>query len=921
MATKQQLAQPIYDKPRVWISDRRAEGKEWSFIENLGQGTTSAATQFLPMMVAANGWPQMEMSDWLTLVQLRKDSENQTLSFANLISSADTKNGAAIPTGNEDSWPKYKEMLRVESHFRQETIDAIEKSTHKILNELKAKTPIGKPVKGLVIGNVQSGKTANMAALMAMAADCGWNMFIILSGTIENLRVQTYERLLHDLNYKNTNWACIEHPQKSDMSKNSVSYHFEQSSPLRYFTVCLKQSSRLKSLIQWLQCNNAKYGQMRILIIDDESDQAGINTADENAGKCTTISGLIGNLILGLDEKGKTINTQPLAVNYIGYTATPYANILNSGKMKSLYPKDFICTLSVSDEYFGPQQIFGQQNGRFKGLDIIREISAQDIADIKEIHSGNKRDLPKSLEDSICWFLCCLAQMRVRNFKKPISLLIHTHQKTESHAYIAESLAGWFESTSVATILHKCEYLWNTEKSRFNKDAFRRDYPNYAVSQNEIADYLDFRSIEPEITRVLNMQKPLQHIQIDATGDIQYSEAIHFCIDNSTQNAKKNDTENIRLLYPKQKLDFASAFIVIGGATLSRGLTIEGLVSTYFLRTVNQSDTLMQMGRWFGYRRDYEMLPRIWMSTDTREKFAYLSELDQTLRDEIADMETLGEKPTEYGAKILMSDNPGKIKITGNKRMQAAVAATMNYMGAYSQTTLFRNDIQELSDNLNITKLFLDSLPSPIDLGSNTHALPDYVWKNVSFDRIKVYLEQFHFVSRQKFFGNINSVMEWVKNSQLGSWNVIVANLDNPQNGTIDFGFGKVAKVNRAKLANSNTQGNEIDIKALRAPKDLMADADLTMPCNLTAQEIAEIKRNDTKNIKPIRAKLGLDKTPQLIIYFIDKDSVPLRNSSGRLPLNAVEDIVGLCVNIPGERTPNNSFTESVSIDLTKVES
>ena len=920
MKNLQELNQPAYDKPRTWIAERRAEGKEWEFIENLGQSASNVSMS-LSVMISANSWPNMDIEDWKHLVQLRKDSEARTIGFGNLISSSTTKNGANIPTGHEDSWPKYKEMLRFDNKFRVETIDAMEKSTHKILNELRAQTPQGNPVKGLVIGNVQSGKTANMAALMAMAADSGWNMFIILSGTIENLRIQTYERLLHDLNYKNSKWVCIEHPDKKDMSKNALQYHFEQKSPLRYFTVCLKQASRLRALIQWLQCNQGKYEQMRILIIDDESDQAGINTADEEKGKWTIISNLIGNLILGLDEKGKTVNYKPLAINYIGYTATPYANILNSGKMKSLYPKDFICTLSVSDEYFGPQQIFGQQNGKFKGLDIIREISQTDIKRIKDIHGGSIIDIPSSLEDSICWFLCCVAQMRTRKYKKPVSLLIHTHQKTDSHARIASSVQKWFKSTSVNDILQKCETLWNQEKKRFTKDSFRKNYPNYAVPQDDIKDYLDFGIIKPEISKILGLNEPLQHIKIDDKDEIQYTEAIHLCIDNSTMNKNKGATENIRLLYPKDDLDYATAFIVIGGATLSRGLTIQGIVSTYFLRTVKQADTLMQMGRWFGYRRGYEMLPRIWMSNETKEKFLYLSELDDTLREEIAEMETLGEKPTEYGAKILLSDNPSKIKITGNNRMQNAVDATMNYMGAYSQTTLFHNDVNELSDNMNLTKLFLDSLKNPVDLGGNTHAMPDYVWRGVSFDKIKTYLLQFKFVSRQKFFGNITSVINWVENSQLGPWNVIVANLSNSQNGAINFGFGDVSKVNRAKILNSNIQGNEIDIKALRAPKDLMADVDLSIPYNLTPQEINEIQKGVTKNIKPIRAKLGLDKTPQLIIYFIDKNSKPQTNSQGRGDLNAVEDIVGLCVNIPGDRKQNCSFTESVCIDLSKIES
>ncbi|MCQ5166545.1 hypothetical protein NE645_11105 [Roseburia hominis] len=152
------------------------------------------------------------------------------------------------------------------SGFKEEVVDEMERATIKILKRLSNDTTEIRPVKGLVIGNVQSGKTANMAALMAMAADWGWNMFIVLSGTIENLRQQTQNRLLGDLNcLGNLNWNGLEHLSKKPMlGQRTQDLHFDKTSKQRYFTVCLKNPGRLKGLIQWLQSDANKQKQMKI---------------------------------------------------------------------------------------------------------------------------------------------------------------------------------------------------------------------------------------------------------------------------------------------------------------------------------------------------------------------------------------------------------------------------------------------------------------------------------------------------------------------------------------------------------------------------------------------------------------------------------------------------------------------------------
>ena len=165
-----------------------------------------------------------------------------------------------------------------------------------------------------------------------------------------------------------------------------------------------------------------------------------------------------------------------------------------------------------------------------------------------------------------------------------------------------------------------------------------------------IPDYPEYDEIAAQVRIILG--DGISHIQLGDDGDLTYHKGIHLCIDNCVNNGI-SDGMHVRLAYPESgKMPSpAPAFIVVGGATLSRGLTLEGLMSTFFIRSVGQADTLMQMGRWFGYRKNYELLPRIWMTEKTKEQFEFLSALDQELRDEIQYMDINGRSPADYGSR------------------------------------------------------------------------------------------------------------------------------------------------------------------------------------------------------------------------------------------------------------------------------
>lgn len=923
----------IYDKPRRWITDSRERGVSWEEIE-LGRKRDYAGLQsFLSLQAEINFWPDMSISEWQQLVASQKNAEKhmkhvELLDGIAHIHDSRQDNAITVPEDDASSWQLYKKKLLVDG-FKAETVEEIERTTLKILKRLNADTTTSGPVKGLVIGNVQSGKTANMAALMAMAADWGWNMFVVLSGTIENLRVQTQNRLFNDLNQQGSLWwRPLQHlSKKVDISQKAQSLHFDAGSKERYFTVCLKNSTRLKNLIQWAQADKNKQRQMKILVIDDEADQAGINTCKIDKDELSRINKLIRALVNGKNEKNEDIDSQYLAMNYIGYTATPYANILNEAGEESLYPRSFITTLAVSKEYFGPQQIFGYSGDSvsFDGMDIVRTIDAEELVDLKSIHDGDAFTTPDSLLDAVCWFMCGVACMRIWGYKKPVSMLVHTSQLTAHHSAIANVINDWIVGTSPNDIIKRAERVWYEETSKFSLESFRAQYPTYDRPDEAINKYPDFSEVKEKLHELLG--DGISHIELDAEGTLTYHKGIHLCIDNCANNGVSSEGMHVRLAYPDSHNmpSPAPAFIVVGGATLSRGLTIEGLISTFFLRSVGQADTLMQMGRWFGYRKKYELLPRLWITEKTKQQFIFLAALDQELRDEIQHMDITGRSPADYGPKVKNTPKASFIRITAKNRMQAATEATVDYSGASNQTYLFDNDARTLRKNLLLTETFIGNLGAEWSPAQN-YFPNNAIWKGISFSTVRKYIEQFHFCNRLKVFNDTKPLMDWIEKvtteGKLGDWNVIVAGKDNDTNGEWTLPNGKkIYKVNRSKKKPQNEADVDlIDIGVLRDTTDLLSDVDVDLINDSTLRDtITEfIVSGKMKGAPGLRDKAGLDSTPQLIIYRVDKDSTVsarAKHYGKRDDLRAEEDIVGISIYIPGGRI-GTSYASSISIKM-----
>ena len=918
---------PKYDDCRNLIMKLRSKGVSWEELRYARKGSLEGLNDYLAVKADEEFW-EIDADDYMHIYELLKSKEEDIKVMHergrdSVILSEGEGNVIDVPTSPDSSWQIYRKKLEGKG-FKNDSIGSIERTTKGILQRLNGDTTSSGPIKGLVIGNVQSGKTANMAALMAMAADYGWNMFIVLSGVIESLREQTQTRLFEDLHSNNgtNHWILLEHlSKKSPKGQRAQDCDFQEGSlnHIKYFTVSLKVKSRLKDLMQWLQEDQNKQKQMKILVIDDEADQAGINTADITTEERKAINACIENLVNEKTYNSKDCPVKYKAMNYIGYTATPYANVLNDPKKTSLYPKDFIVALNVSNEYFGPQQIFGITSGvssdSYEGLSIINEITENDHEQIKHIQKGEESEIPESLKSAIAWFICSTAVMRYWNIRKPVSMLVHTSQKTRDHQHIADAIDEWFTPINYDEIIALCEDVYQEQTENFTKGILRDEYRDYGIPNDEINDYPDYREIEKEISHIVNLN--LNKIRLNENEELKYGEGIHLCIDNCMNNGINEENEHVRLVYPSRQNmpDKAPAFLVIGGQTLSRGLTLEGLLCTYFLRTTKQADTLMQMGRWFGYRKGYELLPRIWITKKTRQKFEFLSDLDQELRNEINLMEINGISPSECGPRIMNTPSVNTIRITSPNRMQSAETAKYDFSGANSQTQVFSTDEETLKSNYSNALSFIQSLGMPDEKGDYLIS-SNIVWRDVDNDTVECFIRKYRFNKRQYIFEHVGDLFDWcgenINKGNLKNWNVVLHNPNENKNVKFPIESFDGFEIVRSEI--SPYEKDTVRVGALRDPGDLVCDIDLsslsTENRNRIVDRIQGYKKTySSAKVDEIREMAGLGAVPQLIIYCIDKKSKAKSTSSKRRSLNLDTDMIGLSIRIPGGKKGKDYVT------------
>lgn len=913
---------PAYDLCRAFIERWRQRDKSWDDLPSLGKTPEGLNTWFLEQE-ELQGWPSLGSNPneraqrWHEIINAKRLAEQRSLIATRplvVVGAEEAEPDVQVPSDPHSAWQLYRANLQKQD-WKDRSIHNIENSALRILRYLRRDTSTRGPVKGLVVGHVQSGKTANMAGLISMAADHRWNLFVVLTGTLENLRIQTRERLIKDLFLPgNLNWKSIDHPSKdSPYGNRAENMQFEPGRPDRHMIVCLKNSSRLKHLIEWIEAHKIAMKQMRLVIIDDEADQAGINTGQVSKEERSKINKLILRLV----------NLPLQSVNYVAYTATPAANFLNEGPGKTLYPEDFIVALEQSDEHFGPVQIFGHLEAGQDPLGIVYDVPKDDLEKLGELHRGEMARLPATLERSLLWFLCCVATIRVSGACKPVSMLVHTSSKQLHHENMERAVRGFLDTCAQtckddeAGFRSECASVWNTITSDLYKADFADRFPGYG-RLDKLNELPDFETIFSEV-KVLLLK--ITAIELDDQQDRTYHKGIHICVDNCANNGVSDENEVRRLFYPdaSDQLDFASAFIVIGGGTLSRGLTLENLVSTFFLRASAQADSLMQMGRWFGYRRDYELLPRIWMPGETRERYEFMTIAEEDLRDDLERFMRGGSRPSEFGPRVRVHPRMAWLRPTAPNKMQQTVTADFDFSGINRQTTLFHDGTDAkaiLEENRTLTETFIKGFARNGTKGNGN----SLVWRNVSVTDVAAFLSSFEFHSGNQFFSDITPFLMWLQQHAVDAgydeWNVVVAGSSGQRNETWQLPGGAVGLITRSRIVPARSDDG-VSIGALRDPRDLLADA---MFSDEDKASDSGIKNGE---IDEMRAKGGVGSTPQLLIYLIDSVSeytrdVPSSKSNGksRESLHAKANIVGVSLWLPGGEKKKRTYATHLTVKI-----
>lgn len=783
----------------------------------------------------------------------------------------------AFKTEETSKWPfwnRYKYYLEHQKGFEPAAIQGVDDMTDKILdrffNPLKTDVIINK--KGLVVGQVQSGKTANYTGLICKAADTGFNLIIVLAGIHNNLRSQTQLRLdegflgfdtqFERASTKETTKIGVglipgfedaiansytTNAEKGDFtsrSANTAGFNFNAPQPA--LLVVKKNSSVLKRLNTWLNTHaeKGKINNKSLLMIDDEADNASINTNASNEDP-TTINKYICSI---LNKFNRTA--------YVGYTATPFANIFIPLDDTNLFPRDFIINLPAPSTYIGPDKVFGTSLTPDDTNDDLLPI----VTPINDFHSfvpnKHKKDdvkpslneVPESLRLAIkCFIVTCAIRILRGQEHKHNSMLIHVSRFQSWQNHIKDLVSKVFNYYKQEIEVGDKMVL---EELRHVFEVDRGDYKSYKTTTQTILES-KFKSIDDSL---------IIHKWEDVKG--QLFKAVQKIAVKSI-----NGSSNDALTYYDNK-DEGISVIAIGGDKLSRGLTLEGLSISYFLRASKMYDTLMQMGRWFGYRSGYVDLCRLFTSSELNEWYRHITLASEELREEFSYLYEVGGTPEDYALRV--RNHPGVLQITSLSKMRYANTVEVSWAGRLVET------YQLLKDKENRHTNFVDVDTLLCDLGSYELKGKNYLWRNVSLEKIIVFFENYRLPASMVKV-NLGAITEYIKqvnkSGELSDWNVVLMNkptgekvLEHDGYLSNGLGFNYFLRVpSNDSTDNYLLRKNHI----LGNPRDEFIDLDeskLTAALEETNQKLKD-RNQSYPSPKLVREKYRDIKHPLLIIY------------------------------------------------------
>lgn len=667
-------------------------------------------------------------------------------------------------------WDRYRRLLG-DNQFSSQVIATLDEVTSRILGLLENPGKAGKwDRRGLVVGHVQSGKTANYTGLICKAADAGYKVIIVIAGIHNNLRNQTQARIDEGFVGRDSTTIVSQRGVRvvgvgrygisrqpwtftnslRDFNKRGAEQVGGKLSGLAEPAVFVikKNSSTLKNLLEWLKQHNARGGidaiDSPMLIIDDEADNASINTK-HGLGEVTRINGQIRELLHMFNRSC-----------YVGYTATPFANIFidpdSDDEMRGddLFPRHFIASLDPPSNYFGPRRVFVEDSDKY-----IRHIDDNEgTLPLKHRIDTRIGSLPPSLITAMRTFLVARAIRLVRGHEgQHCSMLVNASRFTNVQSQIRNELhirlSQVHDSVRAFAGLPVDRALADPEIQALHA-VWKDEFSNADVAWESIQ------------TRLLDAVAPVSVIEVNSAS----SGALNYADYEATGR-------NV---------------IAVGGYSLSRGLTLEGLMVSYFLRNSMMYDTLMQMGRWFGYRPGYDDLCRVWMTEDAEGWYEHIAESIELLRGELRMMEAAGATPEQFGLRV--RSHPDTLIVTARNKMGTSERVVMNIgLGnSFVETATLCRDAQTLDENYQAVHALADRLAAtgtPV-----TMAMPvrgSWLVRNASAGPVLEFLSTFrnHPGSVLTDPDPIRRYIQDRRYGELASWDILFVGIERAGTGSL----------------------------------------------------------------------------------------------------------------------------------------
>lgn len=665
---------------------------------------------------------------------------------------------------DEYYWGRYEKYLLQMKGWNDDvvvTLDNVGDDILDLLGDPNEQFPWSR--KGLILGDIQSGKTSNYIALVNKAADAGYKLIILLTGTLEALRRQTQERvdegfvglnsrnaLSKDLEKKYIGVGVLDKQrtafQLTDIisdfdTKKLQAYNFSAKTINEPIILVVKKNTTvLKNLFSWINTafkdTQSEKINLPLLLIDDEADNASVNTKKQEQDP-TAIN-------LGIRKILKLFNRS----TYVAVTATPFANIFidpsDDGEVADLFPSDFIYSLSPPSHYIGSNAIFGD-NSNSKMDNCIEIIDDADgVFSSKDRSTHIVSGLPVSLIHAINYFLLCNVYRDLKSTKTDHrSMLVNVSQYTFTQEQTFDLIDAYLDRMQ-KDIKHYSKLSITTAMKNATISTL---YDVFAEFGLEAKFNLPFEGILPQLT--------------ESTMPIKVTMV------NTRTKAKGLE----RLDYEPYS-EKGYRVIAVGGNSLSRGITLEGLCVSYFYRESKMYDTLLQMGRWFGYRPGYEDIVKVWMSSNTMEWYAFITKACNELRSEISYMNKLSQTPREFGLKV--REHPDTLMITASNKMRSSkpLIRQASFSGRLVETPWLT--VKTTPYNLKVTSDFLKGIISSYEIDKKKS---DRLYVGVPNETIVEYIRNFASHPGHLVF-NAREVSDYIEKNKVSfkNWAVLIAN-------------------------------------------------------------------------------------------------------------------------------------------------